>query len=43
MYKNAFRYFNIGYGNALAVLMFILVFLFSIVSLRWMSSRSIEY
>jgi N-acetylglucosamine transport system permease protein len=43
MYKNAFRYFNIGYGNAVAVVMFILVFVFSIVSFRWMSRRSFEY
>lgn len=43
MYKNAFRYFNIGYGNAAAVVMFVLVFVFSAVSFRWMSSRSIEY
>lgn len=43
MYKNAFRYFNISYGNAVAVVMFILVFIFSIASFRWMRSRSIEY
>ncbi len=42
MYKNAFRYFNIGYGNAVAVAMFILVFLFSLISFSWMSKRSIE-
>lgn len=43
MYKNAFRYFNIGYGSAAAVVMFILVFFFSLISFRWMSRRSIEY
>ena len=42
MYKNAFRYFNIGYGNAVAVVMFVLVFVFSIISFRWMSIRSFE-
>lgn len=42
MYKNAFRYFNIGYGNAAAVAMFLLVFVFSIFTFRWMSIRSFE-
>lgn len=42
MYKNAFRYFNIGYGNSVAVVMFVLVFIFSIISFRWMSIRSFE-
>lgn len=43
MYKNAFRYFNIGYGNAAAVVMFVIVLVFSMLSFRWMTSRSIEY
>ena len=43
MYKNAFRYFNIGYGNAVAVAMFVAVFIFSMVAFRWMGSRSVEH
>ena len=42
MYKNAFRYSQIGYGNAAAVVMFLLVFIFSIIAFRWMSIHTYE-
>jgi N-acetylglucosamine transport system permease protein len=43
VYKNAFRYQNIGYGNAAAVIMFLIVFALSIFVFRWMARETVEY
>jgi ABC-type sugar transport system permease subunit len=43
MYKNAFRWQNVGYGNAVAVIMFLLVFVMSLISFRWMAREAVEY
>lgn len=43
MYKNAFRWQNVGYGNAVAVIMFVFVFVLSLASFRWMARETVEY
>lgn len=43
MYKNAFRWQNVGYGNAVAVIMFLFVFVLSLISFRGMAREAVEY
>jgi len=43
MYKNAFRWLKVGYGNAVAVAMFIIVYALSLISFRLMRRETVEF
>ena len=43
MYKSAFRWLEVGYGNAVAVVMFIFVFLLSLISFGLTRREAVEF
>jgi len=42
LYSNAFKYFNIGYANVLAIVFFVVVFAFTMVQ-TWVQKRWVHY
>ena len=42
MFTNTFKHFKMGYGAAISVILFLMIFVFSVVYIRLVTRRAVE-